>query len=123
MNMEWRPEYEIHVAKTSSSGLTSKRVEPASALGSWGIYNHFYTEVTDGKVRVIPRFLFGVKPEIAESMYGPNVADFPVIGVFTESPKFDRIIIQCYMNIVTLSVIFLLYANNPPASVGAKKTN
>ncbi len=36
--------------------------------------------------------------------------------------RFDRIIIQAYMNVVTLSVIFLLYANNPPDSVvGSKK--
>ena len=59
-----------------------------------------------------------------ESLYGTDVADFPVIGVFTTSPKFDRIIIQAYMNIVTLSVIFLLYANNPPNALPAvKKAN
>ena len=42
--------------------------------------------------------------------------------LLVSSFRFDRIIIQAYMNVVTLSVIFLLYANNPPDSVvGAKK--
>lgn len=121
--MEWRTEYEIHVSK--SPELSAKRVEPASTWGDYGIYNHFFTEVVPGesKVKVVPRYLFGIKPEVVEDIYGQDVSDFPVVGVFTDSPKFDRIVIQCYMNIVTLSVIFLLYANNPPSAVGAKKKN
>ena len=57
-----------------------------------------------------------------ESIYGDAtgqediVARLPIVGVFTDSPNYDRIIIQTYMNIVTLSVIFLLWANNPPES-------
>ena len=60
---------------------------------------------------------------IAESLYEDKeqkehtVSRLPIVGIFTESPNYDRIIIQAYMNIVTLSVIFLLWANNPPETL------
>lgn len=60
---------------------------------------------------------------ISESIYGDKtgqediVSRLPIVGVFTNSPNYDRIIIQTYMNIVTLSVIFLLWANNPPETL------
>ena len=71
----------------------------------------------------MPRFLFGLPTETIESIYGDSkgeediVSRLPIVGVFTSSPNYDRIIIQTYMNIVTLSVIFLLWANNPPDSL------
>ena len=128
MNMEWRSDYAIHVSKnnddtsssssasSSSPALDVKREAPAT--GDYGIYNHFVADAAkDGQenvVRVVPRFLFGLPYKTMESMYGNDVDNFPIIGIFTDSPRFDRILIQAYMNIVTLSVIFLLYANNPP---------
>ena len=88
-----------------------------------GIYNHFETIVSDKTIRIVPRFLFGLPTETIESIYGDSkgeediVSRLPIVGVFTSSPNYDRIIIQTYMNIVTLSVIFLLWANNPPDSL------
>ena len=60
---------------------------------------------------------------ISEALYEDKerkehtVSRLPIVGIFTESPNYDRIIIQAYMNIVTLSVIFLLWANNPPETL------
>ena len=54
-------------------------------------------------------------------MYGSDMSGYPVMGVFTTETRYDRIIIQLYMNVVTLSLIFLMYANNPPETVKAKK--
>ncbi len=70
-------------------------------------------------VRIIPRFLFGLSSETVEEMYGTDVNALPVVGVFTSSPRIDRILIQSYMSIVIASVMFLLYANNPPHAVQA----
>ena len=127
MNMEWRPEYTITVSrmKSTPSEKSSKQLisvsqsAPASSASSYGIYNHFTASAADGetKVKIVPRFLFGLPYDTVDEMYGTDVDDFPIVGVFTESPRFDRIIIQAYMNIVTLSVIFLLWANNPPSSI------
>jgi hypothetical protein len=78
-------------------------------------------------VRIIPRFLFGLPFETVVKMYGPEVSALPVIGVFTNSPRADRFLIQAYMSIVILSVMLLLYANNPPelirAAVAGQKSN
>ena len=68
-------------------------------------------------------FLMFLSLFIAEALYEDKerkehtVSRLPIVGVFTESPNYDRIIIQAYMNIVTLSVIFLLWANNPPETL------
>ena len=45
-------------------------------------------------VRVVPRFLFGLAREAVEEMYGPDVDNYPIIGIFTSSTKYDRFIIQ-----------------------------
>lgn len=123
MNMEWRPEYTITVSRESkskeSSPISVSVSAPASSASSYGIYNHFVVSTDEGgqKVKIVPRFLFGLPYDTVDEMYGKDVDQFPIVGVFTESPRFDRIIIQAYMNIVTLSVIFLLWANNPPSSI------
>ena len=54
---------------------------------------HFYRE-SDNVVRVVPRFLFGLAREAVEEMYGPDVDNYPIIGIFTSSTKYDRFIIQ-----------------------------
>ncbi len=136
MNFEWREDYSISVGassappKESSSPsdepLSVSRYAPPWSASDWGIYNHFVASVTNGNVvRVVPRFLFGLTKETVDEMYGADVDNFPIIGIFTSSTRFDRVIIQAYMNIVTLSVIFLLYANNPPETIvkSLKKTN
>ena len=45
-------------------------------------------------VRVFPRFLFGLAREAVEEMYGLDVDNYPIIGIFTSSTKYDRFIIQ-----------------------------
>ena len=122
MNMEWRQDYFVKVDENREVA------REAPYAGNFGIYDHFIAETprprddTDVVVRIVPRFLFGLPFETVEAIYGTDVSNFPIIGIFTHSPRFDRILIQAYMNIVTLSVIFLLYANNPPGKM-LKKTN
>ena len=121
MNMEWRPEYQIQVGQSESSPDLFIKVEaPSWTWSNWGIYSHFETIVTGRTIRIVPKFLFGLPVDTIEALYGDQerkehtVSRLPIVGIFTESPNYDRIIIQAYMNIVTLSVIFLLWANNPP---------
>ena len=123
MNMEWRSDYSIQVENNPGSGSLSVQ-QTAPPVSSTGIYNHF-TATADGAnvVKVVPRFLFGLPVDVIENLYGHDVAEYPIVGVFTNTPGFDRVIIQAYMNVVVLSVIFLLYANNPPQAVMTKKTN
>ena len=45
-----------------------------------------------------------------------------IVGIFSNSPSYDRFIIQAYMNLVTMSVIFLLWANNPPETLMGNKS-
>lgn len=127
MYMEWRPEYEIVVTSAGGDSSSSPEVEISAPLLSfqrWGIYNHLATEWAESGtvLRVVPRFLFGIPVQTVTQMYGgPTTADLlsnlPIIGVFTQSTRYDRVIIQAYMNLVTLSVIFLLWSNNPPESL------
>ena len=48
-----------------------------------------------------------------KDMYG-GADKIPITGMLTSSTSMDRVIIQCYMNLVTLTVVFLLWAQNPP---------
>ncbi len=116
MRMEWRQDYRVSVDKRSDK-VDVKRDAPFS--GEFGIYDHFSADGGDegDVVRLVPRFLFGLPAEKLNELYDEDVDKLPVVGIFSDSPRYDRIIIQAYMNIVTLSVIFLLYANNPPDSV------
>lgn len=88
--MEWRPEYHIFVDK-DESGISAKQVNPSI---NTGIYNHFETSVVNNSIKVVPRFLFGLPSHIIEGMYGKDVSSYPIIGVFSEKPSFDRVIIQ-----------------------------
>jgi len=135
MYMEWRPEYEIVVTAKMASGDEDTTIQypdvtiaaPLLSFQKWGIYDHFTTEwvQTGGKddisLRILPRFLFGIPINTVTKMYGVStdalLANLPIIGVFSQSTRYDRVIIQAYMNLVTLSVIFLLWANNPPESL------
>ncbi len=89
--MEWREEYEIHVgwsgsaSSSSSPPLSVERVAPAS--GRFGIYDHFLAEGAEEVVRVVPRFLFGLPFDTIAEMYGDDVSNFPVVGVFSDSPR------------------------------------
>ena len=93
-------------------GLVVKNSHPWYA--SWGLYNHFHSKTHERTIRFLPNFMFGVPQEVLDQMYG-GPEKIPTIGMMTESPGSDRIVVQCYMNLVILSVIFLLWANNPKA--------
>ena len=120
--MEWRSEYEIQVEPSGdkASDLSVSLHAPSWSWSKWGIYNHLELIVTGKTIRIVPRFLFGLPVDTIETLYRDpeeeeaTVSRLPIVGVFTNHPNYDRIIIQAYMNIVTLSVIFLLWANNPP---------
>ena len=117
--MEWRGEYHLHLTRQPSGALALKPQAPWAA--TYGIYNHFVASVEEDRVKVLPRFLFGLPFESLERMYGAEMEGYPIVGVFTQETRYDRIIIQLYMNVVTLSLIFLMYANNPPDTVKVKK--
>jgi len=159
INMEWRPEYEIHIRKSdddSSPASPKKSTESTSSpilvhteapflsFRHFGIYDHFRTNIKsssngndkmDGQketspytVQIIPRFLFGIPYEKIQQLYGTNQEDgsidlsrLPIVGLFSDTPTYDRFIIQAYMNLVTMSVIFLLWANNPPETLLGNK--
>ena len=114
------------------------------SLRHFGIYDHFRTNVKNSgsgseegihqediktarmpyTVQIIPRFLFGIPYEKIQLLYGSNTEDgsidlskLPIVGLFADTPTYDRFIIQAYMNLVTMSVIFLLWANNPPETL------
>ncbi|XP_023341411.1 uncharacterized protein LOC111711310 [Eurytemora carolleeae] len=111
LNLEWRQHYKSFISKVESS----LHVESALPWYSrFGLYNHFYTEsIPGGGIRFMPRFMFGVPHPVLEDMYG-GADNIPITGMLTESAGADRLVIQCFMNIVTLAVVFLLYINNPP---------
>jgi hypothetical protein len=134
MHMEWRSEYEINILDSSSDSQLSIQVDaPFWSFSKCGLFKHFDTIVSGRTIQIVPRFLFGLPVDIIETLYQPAdnkedlendiVANLPMAGFFSESPLYDRIIIQTYMNIITLTVIFVLYSNNPPGTVAAKHSS
>jgi len=159
INMEWRPEYEIHIQKNDVSSASSTKQSsdstspisvhteaPLLSFRHFGIYDHFRTSIKSSSsgndkiddqkepsripytVQIIPRFLFGIPYEKIQQLYGTNKGDgsidlsrLPIVGLFSDTPTYDRFIIQAYMNLVTMSVIFLLWANNPPETLLGNK--
>lgn len=92
MNMEWRPEYLIHVdaQETTAAGdssLSVWRETPPGSAAQFGIYNHFLVtanstighpngqpEMSSKTVRIVPRFLFGIPHDVIEQIYGKAFA-------------------------------------------------
>eukprot|EP00088_Acartia_fossae_P013042 TRINITY_DN16756_c0_g2_i1.p1 TRINITY_DN16756_c0_g2~~TRINITY_DN16756_c0_g2_i1.p1 ORF type:complete len:239 (-),score=36.30 TRINITY_DN16756_c0_g2_i1:29-718(-) len=108
---EWRSEYK-NVIVRSEKGLSVTKEEPW--YSQYGLYNHYYIQYTStGGVRYLPRFMFGVPYGTLEELYG-GADNIPITGLLSESPSTDRMALQCVMNMVTMTVIFLLYINNPP---------
>lgn len=107
---EWRKEYLTSIK--SESGQVSV-AQSLPWYSKYGLYNHFYVETNDNNVKFLPRFMFGLPISVVEDMYG-GADKIPITGMLTSSTSMDRVIIQCYMNLVTLTVVFLLWAQNPP---------
>merc|ERR1712059_56418 len=86
---------------------------------------HFTTEVEreEGRwsvVRILPNFMFGAPSQVLDKLYPEGPSDLPIVGMLTETTGGDRVLVQCYMNLVILSVVLLLWANNPPAQPSSK---
>ena len=77
----------------------------------FGIYNHFRTQTEGGTVRFIPNFMFGAPQSVVDELYG-GAEGIPVVGMVTETTGKDRVLVQCFMNVVVLSVVFLLWLYN-----------
>ena len=75
-------------------------------FSSLGIYNQFYTEVEGSTVRFIPAFLFGVPRQVLNWLYGEEGGGVPVAE---QGAGVNRLVVQSFMNIVILTVIFLLW--------------
>jgi len=109
---EWRSEYK---AKVLEEGRSLKAETDHPWGSSLGIYHHYNIRVVKGRrVQFLPYFMFGAPQKLLDSLYG-NADKIPTKGMFAESPGGDRILIQCFMNLVILTVILLLWLNNPPA--------
>ena len=96
----------VNMDYTTISMLKQK----AGQLGGFSV--NFLLVLIKESSRLVPNFMFGVSQHFLSRMYGgPDT--IPSNGIFSQSTDMDRLIIQCFMNLVVLTVIFLLWANNP----------
>ena len=82
---------------------------------SFGIYNHFTTEVSEVSNSTIaiqfrPRFMFGLPPSLMARMF-PDASSLPVQGMMTATVAGDRVIVQSIMTLVAISVVSILKMN------------
>ena len=107
---EWREEYKIEIQRSGEKMLSVVNSHPW--YSKLGLYNHYHAEVQGLTIRFLPNFMFGTPQHMLDKLYG-GPEGIPTIGMMTGSPGSDRVVVQCYMNLVILAVIFLLWANNP----------
>jgi hypothetical protein len=80
------------------------------------------------RVLFLPNFMFGAPQSVLDTLYGgpggiPTIgawrlqqgAILPGAGMMADSTGGDRVIIQTFMNLVIVTVVLLLWANNRPA--------
>ena len=77
----------------------------------FGIYNHFHTQTEDSTIMFIPNFMFGAPQAVLDGLYG-GAEGIPVVGMMAQSTGRDRIMVQCFMNMVVIAVVFLLWVHN-----------
>merc|ERR1712168_1112345 len=116
VGFERRPDQLCVIARGPDGQL---EVTPDSG-GHQGIYDHYRVETRGSTVRFIPNFMFGVSHEVVDHLYPGGPEEFPISGMLTKTTGGDRLLVQCYMNLVVLSVIFLLWINNPPTKSSTK---
>jgi len=96
--MEWRSEYDVVIEIDPK--LNARIDVPLLSFNKWGIYYHFFVQVEEDVVKIIPRhylnlikanrvnfkmifchrFLFGIPHDTIESMYGlPALEDSGVL--------------------------------------------
>jgi len=109
---EWRSEYKANLVETQDGNIEVLLDHPSSSVG---LYHHYNVKVESGShVVFTPAFMFGVQQHVLDEIYG-GAEGIPTIGMMADSPGGDRVIIQCFMNLVIVTVILLLWANNPPS--------
>jgi len=110
---EWRSEYKAELVEAQGGDLEVILNHPSASVG---LYNHYNVKVESGKhVMFMPLFMFGLQQHVLDQMYG-GADGIPTIGMMADSTGGDRIIVQCFMNLVIVTVILLLWANNPPTN-------
>ena len=105
---EWRQEYASLLYEEGGELLAEHRHPWYS---KFGIYNHFHTQTEGSMIRFIPNFVFGAPQSVVDGMYG-GAAGIPVGNMISESTGGDRVVVQCFMNLVVISVVFLLWVHN-----------
>merc|ERR1712226_951468 len=91
-------------------------VERRPWYSEYGIYSHYKVEVVEGRtVRFVPTFMFGLPMEWIERLYPGGAEEVPITGMMAESVEKDRVIVQCFMNLVIMAVVLMLFMNNPPS--------
>jgi len=115
---EWRSEYKADLVETEDGDLEVITHHPTASVG---LYHHYNVKVESGKhVVFMPTFMFGVQQHVLDQLYG-GADGIPTIGMMADSTGGDRVIVQCFMNLVIVTVILLLWANNPPTKGGQEK--
>ena len=105
---EWRQEYSSRLDKEEEKLL----VEHSHPWYSkFGIYNHFHTQTEGRTVRFIPTFMFGAPQSVVDGLYG-GAGGIPVVGMMAEDTVMDRVMVQSFMNLVVISVVFMLWVHN-----------
>merc|ERR1711874_267029 len=110
---EWRPEYRVLISRHEEVEPPALELEVERPwYGLLGLYNHLDHQVAGLTLRIVPTFMFGLTGDVLEALYG-GPDNIPTRGMLTATTDSDRILVQCVMNLVVLTVIFLLWANNP----------
>jgi len=113
--MEWRGEY-VDLLEEVEKGEGEGVVTPSRPWPEVGLYHHYNVRVEGGNhVVFLPNFMFSVPQWLLDELYG-GADGIPTIGMMADSTGGDRVIVQCFMNLVILTVILLLWANNPPST-------
>lgn len=103
LRFEWRSEYCIQINKTSDDNISVKLED--LWYSKYGIYRHFQVEKMNSKrIRITPRFLFGVDFAHLDRIYEGSVGNMPIIGLFSESANVDRAVILSYLSMILLTL-------------------
>lgn len=108
-SFDWRKEYKTSIVNNAGQVTVDQSLPWYS---KFGLYNHFSVETQNNTVKFVPNFMFGLPNSVVESMYG-GADKIPISGMMTSSTSMDRFIIQIYMNIVTVGIIYLISIHNP----------
>jgi len=112
-HFEWRPTYTTEISRNWWTGKLSLQ-EKHPWYSKYGIYSHYKIQVVGKTIRFVPSFMFGLPVEWLEKLYPGGGEEIPIAGMIAESVEKDRVIVQCFMNLVIMAVVLMLFMNNPP---------